>query len=323
MQCMEIWGGNDAFDNHVVMPGLDVWVFSQPFGDSAAGGDVYYVSSCATGRITRLLVADVTGHGQVARAVAGELRRLMRQFVNYIEQTRFVRQMNRHFSDITSNGGFATAVVSTFFAPSRRLTLCNAGHPPPLHYHATDNRWTILETDDRQAQAPVKASKADLTTPANLPLGIVELADYEQFSIVLDVGDLVLCYTDSLVEACGPDGCTMLGMQGLLDCVNGMPVGEVGTFINRLSERIVELAEGNLRKDDVTVLLIRPNGQSAAAPLGQRLLAPLRIARQAVRSLFDRDTPAPLPEMTLANLGGALMPGGSASDPFVSDERRQ
>ena len=68
MQCMEIWGGNQMVDNHVVMPGLDAWVYSRPYGQAAAGGDVHYVSSCATGRITRLLIADVSGHGsQVAQ----------------------------------------------------------------------------------------------------------------------------------------------------------------------------------------------------------------------------------------------------------------
>ena len=68
-QCMEVWRGNQPVDNGVVMPGLDAWVYSRPLGDAKAGGDVHYVSSCATGRITRLLVADVSGHGAETRAV--------------------------------------------------------------------------------------------------------------------------------------------------------------------------------------------------------------------------------------------------------------
>src|SRR6187402_1776010 len=65
MQCMEVWGGNQAFDSSLALPGLDAWVYSRPYGQSAIGGDVYYVSSCATGRIMRLLLADVSGHGAV------------------------------------------------------------------------------------------------------------------------------------------------------------------------------------------------------------------------------------------------------------------
>src|SRR5215210_7622302 len=98
MQCMEVWGGNQLADSGVVMAGLDAWVYSKPFGGAIGGGDVYYVSSCATGRITRLLVADVSGHGTAVRATAVHLRELMRRYVNHIDQMRFVRSMNQQFA---------------------------------------------------------------------------------------------------------------------------------------------------------------------------------------------------------------------------------
>src|SRR3954468_9889266 len=112
MQCMEVWGGNRAVESSVTMNGLDAWVYSKPYGENASeGGDVYYVSSCATGRITRLLVADVSGHGSAVGGIAGNLRGLMRKYVNYIDQTRFVREMNTQFTSMASAGGFATALV--------------------------------------------------------------------------------------------------------------------------------------------------------------------------------------------------------------------
>ena len=70
MQCMEVWGGNAQTESSVSMSGLDAWVYCQPYGSADAGGDVYYVSSCATGRITRLLVADVSGHGAAVHETA-------------------------------------------------------------------------------------------------------------------------------------------------------------------------------------------------------------------------------------------------------------
>src|SRR2546430_2776295 len=98
MQCMEVWGGNQVVDSGVVMAGLDAWVYSRPYGQSQEGGDVYSVSSCATGRITRLLVADVAGHGSAVCDVAGQLRALMRRYVNHISQQKFVGEMNRQFA---------------------------------------------------------------------------------------------------------------------------------------------------------------------------------------------------------------------------------
>src|SRR5688500_508675 len=211
MQCMEVWGGNQAVDSGVVMAGIDAWVYCKPYRGAEGGGDVYYVSSCATGRINRLLVADVSGHGADVAQTAVQLRSLMRRHVNQIDQTRFIATMNGQFAALARNGCFATAISSTFFAPTNHLSLCNAGHPPPLLYRAAERTWSFLQQD----RAARESSGA-----ANFPLGVVDLSDYAQFDVRLNVGDLVLCYTDSLVE-CGDGAGTgeLLGQHGLLDVV--------------------------------------------------------------------------------------------------------
>src|SRR5215470_7032706 len=145
MQCMEVWGGNQASDNGVIMPGLDAWVFSRPYRGEDAGGDIHYVSSCATGRITRILVADVSGHGQQVAKVAAALRTLMRRFVNYVDQSRLVRALNVEFAGLADIGSFATAIVATFWAPSDELVISNAGHPRPFRYIARARAWEVLE----------------------------------------------------------------------------------------------------------------------------------------------------------------------------------
>jgi hypothetical protein len=91
MSCMEVWGGSQLTERGVAFGGLDAWVYSKPYGQARRGGDVYYASSCATGRITRLLLADVAGHGTSVAATAADLRLLMRRFVNCLDQTELVR----------------------------------------------------------------------------------------------------------------------------------------------------------------------------------------------------------------------------------------
>lgn len=70
MQCMEVWGGNQAVERSFQTPGLKIWVYSRPYGQAVGGGDVYYISSCASGRITRMLLADVSGHGELVAKIA-------------------------------------------------------------------------------------------------------------------------------------------------------------------------------------------------------------------------------------------------------------
>ena len=126
---MEVWGGNCAADKWFRMPGLNAWVYSQPYAQGRSGGDVYYLSSCASGRITRMLLADVSGHGEGISEVAVGLRDLMRRNVNFIKQSRLVQEMNQQFAGVAELGGFATALVCSYFAPTRSLQVCSAGHP--------------------------------------------------------------------------------------------------------------------------------------------------------------------------------------------------
>ena len=202
------------------MAGLDAWVFSRPYGNSVGGGDVYYVSSCATGRITRLLVADVSGHGDVVAGTASSLRGLMRRYVNHLDQKQFIKSMNGQFVALSDAGCFATALVTTFFAPTNELALCNAGHPAPL----------VL----RQSQQILEYLDAAGKDGVNIPLGIDDIDEYAQFNVKLCVNDLVLCYTDSLVEARLPGTTDLLGPVGLLKLVESLDATKPEEFTQSL-----------------------------------------------------------------------------------------
>jgi len=97
-----------------------------------------------TRRLAAILTADVAGHGAVSH-VATQLRTLMRRHVNQIDQSRLVHSMNQQFAGLSRDGCFATALVTTFFAPTNHLSLCNAGHPPPLLYRAATRQWSFLD----------------------------------------------------------------------------------------------------------------------------------------------------------------------------------
>jgi serine phosphatase RsbU (regulator of sigma subunit) len=97
---MEIWGSNRAADSAITTPGLDLWVYSLPHQQAEVGGDVHYVSLCGGGVITRFILADVSGHGASADAMARSLRDLMRRNINRKSQARLVKELNREFTDL-------------------------------------------------------------------------------------------------------------------------------------------------------------------------------------------------------------------------------
>jgi len=296
MQCMEVWGGSQLTSRGVAFGGLDAWVYSKPHGNAQHGGDVYYASSCATGRIARLLLADVAGHGISVASTAADLRTLMRRFVNRLDQNEFVRLLNQQFTALSKDGAFATAVVATFFEPSRRLTVCNAGHPRPLLYRATRKQWDFMGHS-----APAQAG------PSNLPLGLLEISAYDQFDVELEPGDRVLSYTDALMESNDASG-DMLGEQGVLQILRLLGDVEPQKLIESLLAEIAERYPENLTEDDVTVLLLQVNERKPSFTVGEKLRALSRFTGSFIRGLNPKAERPPFPDLNLANLGGAIIP---------------
>lgn len=302
MQCMEVWGGFGQSDNGVIMPGLDVWVFSRPYQGSNEGGDVHYVSSCGTGRISRLLVADVSGHGASVATIAKDLRDLMRRYVNFVDQRVFVERLNGSFVELSKNGLFATAAVATFFAPSQTLTVTNAGHPRPLLYSRERRSWRLMTEDARESGKGL----------ANLPLGLFEETTYPNTMLQATKGDVVVIYSDSLIEAPledtpGAQTGRLLGAEGLLDVARSVPIEPVETLATRLYAAVLERAAPGTQTlgDDVTILVLRPNGNREAVPFFERVWAAVRFLGVAAASLVGGRA-APWPEMSRTNILGSM-----------------
>lgn len=363
LQCMQIWGGNTDIDNGVSLAGLDCWVYSRPYrghdetpaavgGGGGGGGDIHFVTSCATGRITRLVVADVSGHGAPVAEMATSLRRLMRKHSNHYDQRLFVRAVNERFNELSDpsalpNGMvFATAVFASYYAPTDEFSLCNAGHPRPLRYNAKRGRWEVLEVSSPDVDAAGKSaghgsrvSKSPGAGPSNLPLGIIDDTAYDQRLFTLGQNDLVLIYTDSLVEvrakpvdasiATGDPGnagaaiggevsagasasrsrTPMLGEAGLVEICQKLDPTRPDEFIESLIDRLAAFS-GKGRDafdDDVTVLLLKRNDLKPRASLALSMKGTLNIAR-GVADAITRRVPLSLPDISVRAILGTIVP---------------
>jgi serine phosphatase RsbU (regulator of sigma subunit) len=200
LECMEIWSGSHAASHAIRTPGLRGTILSRPYASAAEGGDIHYVSLCGGGVITRAVLADVAGHGQAVASVAHTLRDLLRRNINTADQQSLVRALNRQFAGLSTHAVFATALVVTYLARQELLTFCNAGHPRPLFYQGATRTWRLLSGD---------------CGDGDLPLGIVPEVPYGQFALKTAEGDVLLLYTDYLIEARNDAG-VPLEEEGLL-----------------------------------------------------------------------------------------------------------
>ena len=137
-----------------------------------------------------------------------------------------------------SGGRFVTALMAELDVASGDLRWVSAGHPPPL-----------LLRDGRL----VKTLRVDPATP--MGTGLTTAAPVEGRE-ALEPGDMVLLYTDGLIEARRPDG-ELFTVERLAEFIereaaNGQAAPET---LRRLREAIIERGAGALR-DDATAVLV-------------------------------------------------------------------
>ncbi|MFG3054039.1 SpoIIE family protein phosphatase [Kitasatospora sp. NPDC048239] len=150
--------------------------------DTRVGGDWYDVLTLPDGTVL-IVVGDVSGHGLRAAAGMAQLRDALRGMAfTGAEPDRLLQRLNQMLCHL--GGDFiATAVCGRLDPVRRTLTWARAGHLPPLLVHDGVARY--------------------LDPPVGPLLGAYLAADYRATVLDLEPGDLVLLFTDGLVERRG------------------------------------------------------------------------------------------------------------------------
>ena len=169
------------------VPGLDVCVTYEPADVvQGLGGDWYDVMVLPKNR-TYLAVGDVVGHGLPAVEDMAQLRTAGRALAHQgLPPALLLGELNG-FTRHASQGKFATMAVAIFDPAEGALTYCVAGHPPPFLRRAATGQVVRL-TD---ARGPV--------------LGPLHKATYSEGKLHVFPGDVLVMYTDGLVERHGID----------------------------------------------------------------------------------------------------------------------
>ena len=246
--CAEIAAGNERTASLLELPGLAAWVHSVPVGPVDAGGDVHYVSLCPSCIVSRIALADVSGHGQAVAALGEKLRELMQRHLRVLEQVGLMRELNRAVREELGDVHYATMVAVGWHSRRGLLVMTNAGHPPPLWYRASRQEWSWLETR--------RVSERD--RPAGVPLGLLDDISYDRTVVKLQLGDLVVLYSDGASDAMSPAG-DELGRDGLIGIARGLDSRSAGAFGAELTAALGDFRAGGEPLDDQTIIVLRRN----------------------------------------------------------------
>jgi phosphoserine phosphatase RsbU/P len=246
LECAETWSGNRRTASLVELPGLAAWVHSNPAQAGDAGGDVHFVSVCPSCIVSRIALADVSGHGQAVVSMAAKLRELMQKYLRAIEQVGLMQDLNQAVREEFDEVHYATMVAVGWHGRRGLLVLTNAGHPPPFWFRAAHDEWSWLET-----QRPNERGR-----PVGVPLGLLADINYDRTVVKPHVGDLVVLYSDGVSEAANPAG-EELGRDGLMNLARELDSSSAEAFGTQLTSALRGFRGGAEAVDDETIIVMQ------------------------------------------------------------------
>lgn len=208
------------------------------------GGDFYdYIP--ITDKIMGLAIADVSGHGlpaalQVRDIYTGLRMGMARDF----KIVRTVERLNKIIHESTLTSRF----VSMFYGELELHGLfiyVNAGHPPPFRLRAADGGVDFL-----QAGGAV--------------LGPLPEATYERGFVTVQPGDVIVMYTDGIVETLGPDETgrrVEFGEERLLETVRAHRERSATEIVDAVFSAVRSFSHDEPAADDRTVVVVRYPGE--------------------------------------------------------------
>jgi sigma-B regulation protein RsbU (phosphoserine phosphatase) len=219
-----------------LLPGLDIAFATRPANTVA--GDYYDVFPRAAGR-TLIVIADVAGKSIPAALLMATFQASLRTLeANGCSLAELTAGLNRYLS-AHSRGGlrFTTAFLGEFDSGSGYLSYINAGHNAPV----------LLRT----AAPPVERLEA-----GGVPLGIYPDAAYECGRVAFSPGDLLLLFTDGVVEAVNARE-EEYGEPRLLAFLQANRGGGAMEVVHRLMQQVETFVAGAPQHDDMTCVVLR------------------------------------------------------------------
>jgi|GEM_PF-395028 len=202
------------------------------------GGDFYDVIALSGQRVG-IIVGDVSGKSIPAAMLMAVARSITRSEARNHEIPQLVMcETNRWIVRDVPRRTFVALSYATLDLECRRLALSNAGQLTPLRRRA-DGRIDYLE-----APGP------------RLPLGTMPDIAYDALEVTLDPGDLLVFYTDGIVEAHN-DQHDLFGferLEALLREYGNLPPAP---FIDRLMQAVAAFTGGTAQHDDITLVVAR------------------------------------------------------------------
>ena len=222
------------------VPGTEIEIIYRPA--AVVSGDFYDFVPLDDGKIA-FLIGDVSGHGIEAGILMGMAKKVLAiRLQDFHDPIEALVRTNEDIDRELGRVNFVTAFLTVYDPAKRTLTCIRAGHNPPLLFN------------------PAREGRCLQIKPGGLGLGILGAASFEPTleTMVIPVmsGDVLLLYTDGLVEARDKEG-EQFGVDRTIQ-VMASTYGFTSALVLSTLAGTLDGFSGNLvSEDDITAVCIR------------------------------------------------------------------
>ncbi|MER0427129.1 SpoIIE family protein phosphatase [Streptomyces microflavus] len=251
-----------------------------PAAETARVGGDWYDAIPLPGSRVALVVGDVMGHSMTSAAIMGQLRTTAQTLAQLdLPPQEVLHHLDEQAQRLGSDR-MATCLYAVYDPVAHRITIANAGHPPPVLLHL-GGRAEVLRV------------------PPGAPIGVGGV-DFEAVELDAPAGATLLLYTDGLVESRLRDVWT--GIEQLrerLAATAQLTGPDHAPPLEALCDDVLDMLGPGDRDDDIALLAARFDGIAPsdvaywylepedAAPGRARRLARRALSRWGLDEMSD------------------------------------
>ena len=233
-------------------------IYSLPFVDNIVitlpsellSGD--YIESFIIDReqccsVLGIFLFDVMGHDMKSSKVKAELKNIIGSIVeenkknalqsDITDTGKIMSLINKEiFHVCTESGRYITCLYGIFDFDNRMFTYTSAGHDTPIHIRKDGSYNNIEKTE--------------------LLLGAVPDIYYTASDIPIDIGDIIIMFSDGLSEAYNKKG-EMFQRESIIKSTEEMDTGSAKAIVNNIFASLKNHTQGGALSDDFTLAVFK------------------------------------------------------------------
>ena len=206
------------------------------------GGDVYDFLDYGNGR-TALAIGDVSGKAAPAALYAALVSGILRSLaMRHLSPAQMLAALNDQLQERKLDAQYVTMLMALWDDNNQTLQIANAGSVQPVF---------VTNTTGDPADRIVKTIAAE-----GFPLGLFPGAVYEQFTFSTQPGDMIVFFSDGIVDAENSDH-EMFGTDRLNHVLQNQASTTAETTVDAVLGAVTEFQAGTEHFDDETVVVLR------------------------------------------------------------------